>query len=103
VCQGTFDGVLTKAFNAPRIEGRFTADHMWAWKETWGHATGDIVVEDSYLTVQERTDRPRKRRTVATSGRFSLGYRSERRRRDRRADSGSSTCRLIRCATRSSD
>jgi translocation and assembly module TamB len=72
--QGTFDGVLTKAFNAPRIEGRFAADHMWAWKETWGHATGDIVVENSYLTVKDgKVDHP-SGGTVLTSGRFSLGY-----------------------------
>jgi hypothetical protein len=72
--QGTFDGVMTKAFNAPRIEGRFAADNMWAWHETWGHATGEIVVEDRYLTVKNGHVDHSSGGTVLTSGRFSLGY-----------------------------
>ena len=72
--RGTFDGVLTKAFNAPRIEGKFDADQMWAWKETWGHATGDVVVENSYLTVTNGVVTHPGGGRVLTSGKYSLGY-----------------------------
>lgn len=72
--RGTFDGVLTKAFNAPRIEGKFDADQMWAWKETWGHATGDVVVENSYLTVTNGVVTHPSGGRVLTSGTYSLGY-----------------------------
>ena len=72
--RGTFDGRLTKAFNAPRIEGSFTGEAMRAWDVVWGRASGDIVIENNYLElVNGRIEHPDGGR-VLTAGRYSLGY-----------------------------
>jgi hypothetical protein len=49
--RGTFDGRLTRAFKAPRIEGRFAGDAMRAWKVVWGSVEGDIAIENNYLAL----------------------------------------------------
>jgi hypothetical protein len=74
--RGTFDGVLTKEFRAPRIEGRFSGDQMRAFKVAWGQATGDIVVENNYLDLTNgRVDYGETGgRVVIPSGKFALGY-----------------------------
>ena len=72
--RGTFDGTLTKEFRAPRIEGSFAADNMRAWGEVWGKATGDIVVENSYLTVTNGLIEHGSGGRIHASGKYSLGY-----------------------------
>ena len=86
--RGTFDGVLTKAFNAPRIEGKFTGDVMRAFKVQWGRATGQIVVENNYLDITDgRIEYPGGGRHI-TSGRYALGF--------PRADGGEEINALVR-------
>ncbi len=70
---GEFDGVMRLAFRQPRIEGHFTGDGMRAWDVTWGHAAGDLVIEDGYvaLTNARMTDGTA---LIETEGRFALGY-----------------------------
>lgn len=70
---GTFDGVMLGAFNAPRVEGRFAGDRMRAWDVVWGRGTADIVVENSYVTVENAVITKDAARMDVT-GRFSLGY-----------------------------
>jgi len=72
--RGTFDGVMTKAFNAPRIEGRFAGDQMRAWGVQWGGATGDIAIEDNYMHLANGRISYPGGGQVLTSGRYSLGY-----------------------------
>ncbi len=72
--RGTFDGALTKSFNAPRIEGRFASDAMRAWGVVWGRATGAIAIENSYLDVTDGRIEYTGGGRVLTSGRYSLGY-----------------------------
>ena len=71
---GTFDGVLTHAFNAPRIEGTFAGDAMRAWDVTWGRATGHLVIENSYLDLSDGVMANGEGGTIHTEGRYSLGY-----------------------------
>ncbi len=70
---GTFDGVMTGAVTAPRIEGDFTGDAMRAWRVDWGQASGHAVIENSYVDVSaariESGDS-----LIEASGRFSIGY-----------------------------
>jgi autotransporter translocation and assembly factor TamB len=72
--RGTFDGTLTKAFNAPRIEGHFTGDRMHAWNVMWGKVTGDIAIENSYLDLTNGRIDYGESGLVTTSGRYALGY-----------------------------
>jgi len=70
---GEFDGVLTGAFRRPRIEGRFKGQAMRAFDVTWGTATADAVIENSYAFVSNAViTRGDSRFDVA--GQFSLGY-----------------------------
>lgn len=75
--RGTFDGTLTKAFNAPRVEGKFRGDRMHAWGVTWGLASGDIAIENSYLDLVNARITYGENGSITTSGRYSLGYRSD--------------------------
>ena len=74
--RGTFDGVLTKEFKAPLIEGRFSGDQMRAFKVLWGAGTGEIAVENSYLQLTNgRVEYGAGGgRVIIPSGRFALGY-----------------------------
>jgi hypothetical protein len=74
---GTFDGVMTKSFNNPRIEGRFAGGDMTVWDVNWGDATGDIVLEDKYVDVAEAVIGHPDGRTLLAKGRFSMGYRAD--------------------------
>ena len=70
---GEFDGTMYNAFRRPRIVGRFVGDRLRAWDVVWGRATGDLVIEDSYVALTNA-------RVIAgdsvieTEGRYSLGY-----------------------------
>lgn len=70
---GEFDGVMTRSFRRPRVEGRFTGRHLQAWDVVWGSGSGHVVVEDSYVTVRNAVLR-RNGSEVSAEGRFSLGY-----------------------------
>lgn len=72
--RGTFDGVLTKSFNAPRIEGRFAGDAMRAFGVVWGRANGNVAVENSYLDLTDAVIEHSGGGRILTSGRYSLGY-----------------------------
>jgi translocation-and-assembly-module (TAM) inner membrane subunit TamB-like protein len=70
---GEFDGVMTLSFKKPRIEGHFRGDAMRAWGVTWGRASGDLIIEDSYVSLANAqvTDGIA---LIETDGRFTLGY-----------------------------
>lgn len=70
---GTFDGVMTGDFRAPRIEGRFDGAHLRAWNVDWGSATADLVIQNSYVDVTRGVMR-RDDMRVDVEGRFALGY-----------------------------
>src|SRR5206468_12341171 len=38
--RGEFDGEMSGAFRAPRVQGTFRGDDLRAWDTTWGSATG---------------------------------------------------------------
>lgn len=70
---GTFDGVMTKAFWAPRIEGKFSGDHLRYWDVDWGRTRGSAVIENAYADVADATFE-RFGGKIITTGRYSLGY-----------------------------
>ena len=70
---GTFDGVLTKAFWNPHIEGTFAGDHVRYWDVDWGRARGRAVIENYYADVTDATFE-RFGGRIVTNGRYSLGY-----------------------------
>lgn len=70
---GTFDGVLTKAFWNPHIEGAFDGDHLRYWDVDWGRTRGNVVIENYYADVATATFERFGARIVA-KGRYSLGY-----------------------------
>jgi hypothetical protein len=72
--RGTFDGALTGAFNAPRIEGRFSGDQMYVWDVDWGAATGRVVIENGYMHLTDGVITHESGGKVFTSGKYSLGY-----------------------------
>lgn len=75
---GTFDGVMSKSFRAPRIEGRFTGGALTAWNVVWGNGSADVVVENSYVDVKNaRITAPLAEggeSQLDVNGKFSLGY-----------------------------
>lgn len=73
--RGTFDGAMTGKFSSPRIEGGFAGERMRAWDVTWGPATGDLVIENRYVTIAKGViGVPGSASTVLADGKFSLGY-----------------------------
>ncbi len=70
---GQFDGVMLNAFSKPRIEGAFTGDHMRAWDVVWGNGHADVVIENSYVIVNDST-LAHGGGEIEADGTFSLGY-----------------------------
>jgi hypothetical protein len=70
---GTFDGVMTKSFRAPRIEGTFAGGRMRAFDVEWGETRGSAVIENAYADVKDVVI-TRDGSTLQADGRFSLGY-----------------------------
>jgi hypothetical protein len=70
---GTFEGVMLNSFKNPRIEGMFAGERMNAFDMEWGRATGSAVIENSYVDVTNAVITSGDS-TIATDGRFSLGY-----------------------------
>ena len=73
---GTFDGVMFGDLAAPRIEASFVGEELRAWNVAWGHGTGQIVVENSYLRLTDGVFR-RNEAELQVDGRFSLGSRDD--------------------------
>ena len=71
--RGEFDGTMFGAFGRPRIEGHFTGDRMRAWGTEWGHAVGDLTIENSYVDIKNSAITSGDGR-IEADGRFSLGY-----------------------------
>lgn len=71
---GEFDGVMTKAFTKPLIEGVFEGHALRAWSVRWGRGRAKVAIENAYATVTDAviTDGPSEIRV--SSGRFALGY-----------------------------
>ena len=72
--RGTFDGTLTRSFANPRIAGAFDGRAMYAWKEVWGRATGNLIVEDRYLFLTDAVVLHPGGGRIVTSGKYSLGF-----------------------------
>lgn len=70
---GTFDGVLTKAFWDPHIEGTFDSEHLRYWDVDWGRARGTTVIDNLYANVSNATFERFGAKIVAT-GKYSIGY-----------------------------
>jgi len=71
--RGEFDGTMFGAFSNPRIEGHFDGDRMRAWDVAWGRASGDLVIENSYVDVKNGAIVDGASR-IDAQGRFSLGF-----------------------------
>src|SRR6185295_3994455 len=71
---GEFDGAMTGPFSQPRVAGHFASEAVKAWGTKWGRTIGDIVIENSYVTVNNGVigDTPDAR--ILADGRFSLGF-----------------------------
>ena len=74
--RGTFDGRMTGTFSAPVITGRFDGLDTRVWGVTWGRATGDLVIENKYVTITNSRIGDDKQSMVA-NGRYSLGFRND--------------------------
>ncbi len=70
---GEFHGTMTKSFRAPLVQGDFVADDMRAWDVVWGHTTGRLTIENSYVDIAGGVV-TRDGSSITAAGRFSLGY-----------------------------
>jgi hypothetical protein len=70
---GEFDGEMTGAFRAPRVEGTFSGDNLRAWDTTWGTANGHVTIERGYVTIAGGRVR-HAGSEIHADGLFSLGY-----------------------------
>jgi hypothetical protein len=75
--RGTFDGVMTGSFSAPRITGHFTGESLRVWDVTWGRAAADLVIENKYVEIAHSviTGPPGSR--IVADGRYALGFRND--------------------------
>jgi translocation-and-assembly-module (TAM) inner membrane subunit TamB-like protein len=71
--RGEFDGVMTGAFRAPRVEGLFTGEDLRAFDTLWGSGSAQIVVENRYVNVKDGIVRSGDSE-IRADGLFSLGY-----------------------------
>jgi hypothetical protein len=71
--RGEFDGVMTGAFRAPRVEGLFTGEDLRAFDTLWGDGSAQIVVENRYVNVKDGAVRAGGSE-IRADGMFSLGY-----------------------------
>jgi translocation and assembly module TamB len=75
--RGTFDGVMTGSFSAPRIAGRFTGDDLRVWDVTWGRAVSDLVIENKYVDITKSLITGGAGATIVADGHYSLGFRQD--------------------------
>jgi TamB, inner membrane protein subunit of TAM complex len=71
--RGEFDGTMTGPFRRPRVAGTFTGEDMRAWDTVWGDGAARIVVENSYVTIEDGIIR-KDDGEIRAEGLFSLGY-----------------------------
>jgi len=71
--RGEFDGVMTGAFRAPRVEGLFTGEDLRAFDTLWGSGSAQIVVENKYVNVRDGVVRAGTSE-IRADGLFALGY-----------------------------
>ena len=71
--RGEFDGVMTGAFRAPRVEGLFTGEDLRAFDTLWGTGSAQIVVENKYVNVKDGIVRAGNSE-IRADGLFALGY-----------------------------
>ena len=71
--RGEFDGVMTGAFRAPRVDGLFSGEDLWAFDTLWGNGSAQILVENRYVTVTDGVVRNGDSE-IRADGLFSLGY-----------------------------
>ncbi|PYR25936.1 MAG: hypothetical protein DMF98_10565 [Acidobacteria bacterium] len=71
--RGEFDGEMSGAFRAPRVQGAFRGDDLRAWDTTWGSATGRVTIDNGYVTISGGDVR-RDGSEIHADGLFSLGY-----------------------------
>ena len=71
--RGEFDGVMTGAFRAPRVEGLFTGEDLRAFDTLWGTGSAQIVVENKYVNVKDGVVRVGNSE-IRADGLFALGY-----------------------------
>ena len=71
--RGEFDGLMTGAFRAPRVEGLFTGEDLRAFDTLWGDGSAQITVENRYVTVKDGAVRSGDSE-IRADGLFSLGY-----------------------------
>ncbi len=71
--RGEFDGEMTGAFRAPRVEGLFTGEDLRAFDTLWGAGSAQIVVENKYVNVRDGVVRAGSSE-IRADGLFALGY-----------------------------
>ena len=71
--RGEFDGVMSGAFRAPKIEGLFTGEDLRAFDTLWGDGSAQIVVENHYVNVKDGVVKTGGSE-IRADGLFSLGY-----------------------------
>ena len=71
--RGEFDGVMTGAFRAPRVEGLFTGEDLRAFDTLWGGGSARIVVDNKYVDVTDGVVRIGDSE-IRADGLFALGY-----------------------------
>jgi hypothetical protein len=71
--RGEFDGVMTGAFRAPRVEGLFTGEDLHAFDTLWGTGSAQIVVENKYVNVKDGVVGAGGSE-IRADGLFALGY-----------------------------
>ena len=71
--RGEFDGVMSGAFKAPRVEGLFSGEDLRAFDTLWGDGSAKIVVENKYVDVKDGVVRSGPAE-IRADGLFSLGY-----------------------------
>jgi hypothetical protein len=69
--RGEFDGVMLNSFRDPRIEGRFSGEHVRAFDVVWGRVTGSAVIQNGYVEVTSGVVTEEDSET-RLDGRFSL-------------------------------
>jgi hypothetical protein len=76
--RGTFDGVMTKSFRQPHIEGAFAGESVRAWGVRWGRATGDLAIENNFVRITHGLVGDTAAATIHADGLFYLGFRKDR-------------------------
>ncbi len=75
--RGTFDGVMTGTFSAPRIAGRFTGENTRVWDVTWGRGVADAVIAGGYVDISNGRFGDGPDAFITADGRFALGFRRD--------------------------